>query len=72
LVVRFEILTAASTKMAVFWVFAPYSLAELYRLSEVLAASIIRAMSTHCSALMMEGKAQWGQSYVEQALWAKP
>jgi hypothetical protein len=29
--VRFEVLTAASTKMAVFWVAAPCSLVEVYR-----------------------------------------
>jgi hypothetical protein len=29
--VGFEILTAASTKMAVFWVVAPCSLVEVYR-----------------------------------------
>jgi hypothetical protein len=38
--VRSEVVTAASMKMAVFWVLAPVW-------SEVLAASIIRAMSTH-------------------------
>jgi hypothetical protein len=32
-------------KMAVFWVVAPCSLAEVYQRLEVLAASIIRAMS---------------------------
>jgi hypothetical protein len=31
-------------KMAVFWVVASYSLVEVYQVSEVLAASIIRAM----------------------------
>jgi hypothetical protein len=31
--------------MAVFWVVAPLSLVEVYHVSEVLAASIIRAMS---------------------------
>jgi hypothetical protein len=36
--VRFEVIRAVSTKMAVFWVVAPCSL-----VSEVLAASIIRA-----------------------------
>jgi hypothetical protein len=34
---------AVSTKMAVSWVVAPCSLVEVYQLSEVLAASIIRA-----------------------------
>jgi hypothetical protein len=29
--VRFQVLTAASTKMAVFWVVAPCSLVEVYR-----------------------------------------
>jgi hypothetical protein len=37
---------AASMKMVVLLVVAPCSLAEVY-VSEVLAASIIRAMSTH-------------------------
>jgi hypothetical protein len=45
--VGFEILTAVSTKMAVFWVVAPCSLVEVTSVSEVLAASIIRAMTTH-------------------------
>jgi hypothetical protein len=36
-------------KMAVFWVVAPCSLVEVYRVSEVLAASIIRAMSNSAS-----------------------
>jgi hypothetical protein len=43
--VRFQVLTAASMKMAVFWVVVPCSLVQVYRVSEVLAASIIRAMS---------------------------
>jgi hypothetical protein len=42
--VGFEVLTAVSTKMAVFWVVAPYSLVEVYNVLEVLAASIIRAI----------------------------
>jgi hypothetical protein len=37
-------------KIAVFWVVAPCSLVEVYQRSEVLAASIIRAIM----ALMME------------------
>jgi hypothetical protein len=41
--VGFEVLTAVSTKMAVFWVVAPCSLV-VTNVSEVLAASIIRAM----------------------------
>jgi hypothetical protein len=32
--------------MAVFWVFAPCSLIEVYDVSQMLAASIIRAMRT--------------------------
>jgi hypothetical protein len=32
--------------MAVFWVVAPYSLEEVTNVSEVLAASIIRALIT--------------------------
>jgi hypothetical protein len=43
--VGFEILTAARMKMAVFWVVVPCSLVEVYRRSEVLSASIIRAIS---------------------------
>jgi hypothetical protein len=31
IIVRFEVLTAASMKVAVFWVVAPYSLVEVYR-----------------------------------------
>jgi hypothetical protein len=40
--VGFEVLTAVSMKMAVFWVVAPCSLVEVYQRFEVLAASIIR------------------------------
>jgi hypothetical protein len=40
--VRSDVLTAASLKMAAFWVVAPGTLVEV---SEVLAASIIRALS---------------------------
>jgi hypothetical protein len=29
--IGFEVLTAVSTKMAVFWVVAPYSLVEVYQ-----------------------------------------
>jgi hypothetical protein len=50
---RFEVLTAASIKMAVFWVVAPCSLVEIYRLSEVLAASIIRAMIASTSETLV-------------------
>jgi hypothetical protein len=39
-----EVLKAVGTKMALFWVVAPYSLVEVINVSEVLAASIIRAM----------------------------
>jgi hypothetical protein len=46
---RFGVLTAASMKFTVFWDVAPCSLVEIYRLLEVLAASIFRAI-----ALMME------------------
>jgi hypothetical protein len=41
--VGFEVLTAVSTEMAVFWVVAPCSLVKSANVSEVLAASIIRA-----------------------------
>jgi hypothetical protein len=40
---RFQVLTAVSLKMAVFWVVAPCSLVEKFTdILEVLAASIIR------------------------------
>jgi hypothetical protein len=42
----FEVLTAASMKMAVFWGVAPCSLVEVYDISDVRSASIIRAIST--------------------------
>jgi hypothetical protein len=42
---RFEVLTAANMKLAVFWVVAPCNLAEIYRISKMLAASVIRAPS---------------------------
>jgi hypothetical protein len=42
--IRFQDLMAASIKMAVFWVVASCSLVEVY-VSEVLAASIIRAIA---------------------------
>jgi hypothetical protein len=42
--VRFQVLTAWSMKIVVFWDVAPCSLVEVYRRSQVLAASIIRAM----------------------------
>jgi hypothetical protein len=42
--VRFEVLTAASMKMAVFWVVALCSLGEVYDVSEVLIASFNRAV----------------------------
>jgi hypothetical protein len=51
-IVGFEVLTAVSKKMAVFWVVAPCSLAKFTNVSEVLAASIIRAMSTDYTALL--------------------
>jgi hypothetical protein len=41
--VRFEVLTAASMKMIVFWVVAPCSLVEI-DVSEMLTAFIIKAM----------------------------
>jgi hypothetical protein len=43
--VSFEILTAASVKMTAFWDIAPYSPVKLTDVSEVLTASVIRAMS---------------------------
>jgi hypothetical protein len=48
--VIFEALTAASMKMAVVWVVGPCSLVEFTDVSEVLAASVIRAMyQTTCN-----------------------
>jgi hypothetical protein len=44
--VRFEVLTAMSTKTAVFWDVAPCSLVKFTDVSEVLAASIIRGIAT--------------------------
>jgi hypothetical protein len=38
----FEVLTAVSTKMAVFWVLTPCSLVEVYQRFRGIAASIIR------------------------------
>jgi competence protein ComGF len=43
--VRFEVPTAVSLKMAVFWVVAPCSLVKFTDVSEVLTVFIIRAMS---------------------------
>jgi hypothetical protein len=40
-------------KMAVFWVVEPCSLVEVYNISEVLAASIIRAMSKDYSETLV-------------------
>jgi hypothetical protein len=47
--VRFEVLTVASVKMAVFWVVVPCSLVNVYHVSEMLAASIMSHIT-----LMME------------------
>jgi hypothetical protein len=41
--VKFQVFTAASKKMAVFWVVAPCSLVKFADVLEVLTASIIRA-----------------------------
>jgi hypothetical protein len=43
--VIFQVLKAASMKVAVFWVVALCSLVEVTDVSEVLAASIIRAIA---------------------------
>jgi hypothetical protein len=52
---RFEVLTAVSTEMSVFWVVAPCSLVENFTIvSEDLTASIIRTMSIMIIFLMME------------------
>jgi hypothetical protein len=45
--VGFEVLTAASVKMAVFWAVAPCNLVQVTDVSEALAALIIRAMTHH-------------------------
>jgi hypothetical protein len=44
-IVRFQALAGASMKMAAFWVVVPCSLVKFTDVSEVLAASIIRAIS---------------------------
>jgi hypothetical protein len=43
--VRFQVLTAESIKMTVFWVVALCSLAEIYRCLTVFTASIIRTIA---------------------------
>jgi hypothetical protein len=43
--VGFEVLTAVSIKMAVFWVVVPCKLVKFTNVSEVRAASIIREIS---------------------------
>jgi hypothetical protein len=74
--VRFEVLTAASVKIAVFWVVAPCSLVEATDVSEVLAASIIRA--TRCnnpedshihwsSRLLSVSEIAWGYEIAQMA-----
>jgi hypothetical protein len=52
--VRFQSLTSASMKMTILWDVAPCNLVEVYDVSEVIFASIIRVMCT-LIALMMEG-----------------
>jgi hypothetical protein len=47
--VRFEVLTAASMKMDVFWVVAPCSMVEVNRRFRGTAASIIRTLTTEAS-----------------------
>jgi hypothetical protein len=44
--VRFEVLTAAIMKVAVFWVVAPCSLLEFTDVSEVLAATRLYGATT--------------------------
>jgi hypothetical protein len=53
LLVRFEILTAASMKMAVFWVVAPCSLVQVTDVSEVLAASRLHSAITQKTAILI-------------------
>jgi hypothetical protein len=43
--VRFKVLMAASMKMAVIWNVAPRSLVEVTDVSEMFAASVIKAIS---------------------------
>jgi hypothetical protein len=77
--VGFEVLTAVSTKMAVFWVVAPCSLVEVYRRFGGTAASIIRTMPNNFNPLhtflrcfskinfkiisSMPGSAKWSFSF---------
>jgi hypothetical protein len=42
--VRLQILVAVSKKITVFWIVAPYNLETFTDVSDVLTASIIRAM----------------------------
>jgi hypothetical protein len=51
--VIFQVLTAARMKMAVFWDVAPCRVVEIDRLSEVLTASIIRALIIRSSPLLV-------------------
>jgi hypothetical protein len=53
----FQVLTAASMEMTVFWVVAPCSLGEVYRRSEVLAVSTIRAINIPVTLMMEEASA---------------
>jgi hypothetical protein len=46
--VSFQVLTAANMKVAVFWAIVPCRLVEVYKLSQVFAASIIRPTSPVC------------------------
>jgi hypothetical protein len=51
--VVFEVLTAASTKMAVFYVVTPVVWYNFTNISEVLAASIIRAKAAKNSGMLV-------------------
>jgi hypothetical protein len=46
-------------KIAVFWVVAPCSLVEFTNVSEVLAASIIRAIAPHSIVSVIKLGSQW-------------
>jgi hypothetical protein len=50
-----EVLTAANVKTNVFWDAAPYSLAEMADVSEVLTASVTRAIRKITSIVLVMG-----------------
>jgi hypothetical protein len=58
----FEVLMAAGMNKAVFWVVAPCSLVKFIYVSEVLVASIIRAMSKLLPDCMVQQSRRWPSS----------